>query len=246
MARLIEGYKKEIRQYAHLHNRPRNAAAARRGTHPNRKRRALPDGDAHAQHAFPRTTTRPCQSYLRLPEKLHIPFTLRLRAALDDQALYILIGRGHVAFATGLTENRPITDILGGDFKPRARGFDNELSLGRPTALEITYTAAAMWVRVDGELRCLAQKESYQKALKKGECADAFAAGFDAALACDKETTLTVYELSVTEYDGDAPAAPPRDEVRPLLFSPAGFVPARPPRWRNACRRCRTTCATGC
>lgn len=188
----------------------------------------------------------PVQSYLRLPEKLHIPFTLRLRAALDDQALYILIGRGHVAFATGLTENRPITDILGGDFKPRARGFDNELSLGRPTALEITYTAAAMWVRVDGELRCLAQKESYQKALKKGECADAFAAGFDAALACDKETTLTVYELSVTEYDGDAPAAPPRDEVRPLLFSPAGFVPARPPRWRNACRRCRTTCATGC
>ena len=94
----------------------------------------------------------PVQSYLRLPEKLHVPFTLRLRAALDDQALYILIGRGHVAFATGLTENRPITDILGGDFKPRARGFDNELSLGRPTALEITYTAAAMWVRVDGEL----------------------------------------------------------------------------------------------
>lgn len=73
----------------------------------------------------------PVQSYLRLPEKLHVPFTLRLRAALDDQALYILIGRGHVAFATGLTENRPITDILGGDFKPRARGFDNELSLGR-------------------------------------------------------------------------------------------------------------------
>ena len=167
----------------------------------------------------------PVQSYLRLPEKLHVPFTLRIRVTLDDQALYILIGRGHVAFATGLTENRPITDILGGDYKPRARGFDNGLSLGRPTALEITYTAAAMWVRVDGELRCLAQKEPYQKALKKGECADAFAAGFDAALACDKETTLTVYELSVTEYDDDAPAAPPRDEVRPLLFSPGGLCP---------------------
>ena len=63
----------------------------------------------------------PVQSYLRLPEKLHVPFTLRLRAALDDQALYILIGKGHVAFATGLTENRPITDILGGDFKPLRR-----------------------------------------------------------------------------------------------------------------------------
>ena len=58
-----------------------------------------------------------------------------------------------IAFATMLTENRIVTDILGGDYKPRSRGFDNELPLGRPVELEITYTATAMWVRVDGELR---------------------------------------------------------------------------------------------
>ena len=130
-----------------------------------------------------------------------------------------------IAFATMLTENRIVTDILGGDYKPRSRGFDNELPLGRPVELEITYTATAMWVRVDGELRCLTEKEAYQKALKRKEFPDVFADGFEIAVSCDKGAELTIFDLQATEYGSCPPETPAREEVRPLLYPQGGLCP---------------------
>lgn len=130
-----------------------------------------------------------------------------------------------IAFATMLTENRIVTDILGGDYKPRSRGFDNELPLGRPVELEITYTDTAMWVRVDGELRCLTEKEAYQKALKRKEFPDVFADGFEIAVSCDKGAELTIFDLQATEYGSCPPETPAREEVRPLLYPQGGLCP---------------------
>lgn len=53
----------------------------------------------------------PMQSFLQFPEKLHIPFTLRLRVSLDIPALYIRIGKGHIALPIVISITQGFTSI---------------------------------------------------------------------------------------------------------------------------------------
>lgn len=78
---------------------------------------------------------------------------------------------------------------------------------------------------VDGELRCLTEKEAYQKALKRKEFPDVFADGFEIAVSCDKGAELTIFDLQATEYGSCPPETPAREEVRPLLYPQGGLCP---------------------
>jgi len=141
----------------------------------------------------------PIQSYVYLPNKYKLPFKIDMTVKIDSPAFYLLIGKGHVGFATGM-DNRKVTDILGGDFKPNTHSFDNDLPLNQFVDITVTYDTKAMWICIDNELRCISRKDPYIKAAKKGDIPEEFAAGFDFALACDKRTQMEVQSFTVTEY----------------------------------------------
>jgi len=149
----------------------------------------------------------PIKSYINLPVKYNLPFKIDMSVKIDSPALYLLVGKGHVGFATGM-DNRKVTDILGGDFKPNTHHFDNDLPVNEFVDISVTYDKKAMWICIDNELRCITQKDPYIKALKKGAIPEEFGDGFNIALACDKRTKVVLKLFTVTEYEDGEIALP--------------------------------------
>ena len=146
----------------------------------------------------------PIKSYIYLPQKFQLPFRIDVTAKLDAPALHLIVGRGHVSFATGIMDNCRVTDILGNQYKPNSHHFDNDVPIGAYFDVSVTYGKKAMWISVNDELRCLSTKDQYIKAKQMPE---EFLDGFNFAIACDKRTNLTIKSVTVTEYD-EEPAAP--------------------------------------
>lgn len=143
----------------------------------------------------------PIKHYASLPGNYKIPFRIDMTLAIDTPSFYLLIGSGHIAFATGIMDNRPITDILGRKNKPNEYVFNNELPLNAYADISVTYTRSAMWVFVNNECRCI-------KALKYNALPEVLAHGVPVALACDKRTQLAIQTITVTEYEHENPSAP--------------------------------------
>lgn len=155
---------------------------------------------------FSKTET-PIKTYLYLPDRYKLPFTIDMTVKIDSPALYLLIGKGHVGFATGILDNRRITDVLGNDYKPNSHMFDNDIPIGEYVDLSITYGKTAMWVSINGALRCFSKKDPYIKAIKGNAWPEAFKDGLNVALAADKRTQVTLKSFTVTVYD-EEPATP--------------------------------------
>lgn len=144
----------------------------------------------------------PIKSYIYLLNKFKLPFRIDMTVKIDSPALYLLIGKGHIGFATGI-DNRKITDILGGDFKPNTHLFENDIRMNQYAAISVTYGMKSMWVCIDNELSCISRDDPYIKALKKNEMPGEFNDGFSLALACDKRTQMVLKSFTVTEFEDD-------------------------------------------
>jgi len=84
----------------------------------------------------------PIKHYAYITQKFKLPFRIDTTVKLDSPALYFIIGNGHIGFATR-SDNRPITDILGGvkmrgENKPGSQDyFDNEIPLNKNIDISI-------------------------------------------------------------------------------------------------------------
>lgn len=152
--------------------------------------------------------SRPIKTYLQLPDKYKLPFRIDATVKIDSPAFHLLIGKGHVSFATGIMDNRRITDILGEDNKPNTHVFDNDILLNEYNEISVTYSKTAMWVFVNNILRCFSKNDQYIKSLKKNLLPDEFMEGFTLGISCDKRTQLTLKSFRVTEFENEEPAAP--------------------------------------
>ena len=114
----------------------------------------------------------PIKHYAYIEKKFKLPFHIDLTIKIDSPALYLIIGKGHIGFATEF-DNRPITDITGGtritgENKPGSQNyFDNEIPLNEFVDISITYGSESLWIIVNGEFHCYSDKEPYIKAIKK-------------------------------------------------------------------------------
>ena len=146
----------------------------------------------------------PIKAYACVPGEYKLPFRIDMTVKIDSPALYLLVGKGHVEFATG-SSHRGITDILGNDFKPNKYAFDNDIPLNEYVDISVIYGSKAMCVIVDDECRCLSAKLSYIKA----EVSDRFSI----AIASDKRTQLTVKKFDIIEYENEEPDMPTETPV---------------------------------
>ena len=150
----------------------------------------------------------PIKSYAYLSEKFKLPFRIDMTVKIDSPAMYLIIGKGHIGFATGGMDNRRITDILGKDSKPNTHIFDNDIPVNVYVDISVTYGSESMWVIVNDELRCFSNKSPYIKALKNDAVLEELSEGLGFAIACDKRTQLSLKSLTITEYEQEEPVAP--------------------------------------
>jgi hypothetical protein len=163
----------------------------------------------------------PIIHYAELPTRYKLPFRIDMTVKLDFPALYLVVGKGHVEFGSGIDENRCITDILGNDFKPNTHIFDHGIAFGVYADISVMYGTNMFWVKVNGEYRCISDKEPYIQALRKNLIPEEFADGFGIKVACDKLSRLSLKSFTVIEYNGDEPAAPTEqitDKITALLI----------------------------
>ena len=166
----------------------------------------------------------PINSYACVPNKYKLPFRIDMTVKIDSPALYLIVGRGHVEFATG-NSHRGITDILGNYFKPNTYVFDNNIPLDEYVDISIIYGSEAMCVTVDNKRCCLSKKDPYIKALKTNAIPDEFTNGFSIAIACDKRTQLALKKFVVTEYENEEPDIP----TEPPVIDPVEFALSEKP-----------------
>jgi len=160
----------------------------------------------------------PIKSYIGLPNKYKLPFRIDLTIKIDSPAFYLMIGNGHVEFATG-SAHRGITDILGNDFKPNMHIFDNNININEFADISVTFGNKFIYIAVNGVCRCLSKKSPYIKMLQSSELPDEFKNGFDMAIACNKRTQLTVKNFVITEFE-DCELEMPSDipNIQPINY----------------------------
>jgi hypothetical protein len=168
----------------------------------------------------------PIKSYIYLTDKYKLPFRVDMTLKIDSPAFYLIVGKGHIGFATGM-DNRKVTDILGGDFKPNIHSFNNDLLMNDYTDISVTYGTKAMWIIYDNELRCISRKDPYIKALKNGTVPSEYEDGFNLALACDKRTQMSLKSFTVTEYE-DGETTEPEGPIGKIPNPPCLSVSEKP------------------
>lgn len=143
--------------------------------------------------------------HVLLPGKYRLPFRLDMTVKLDYPSFYVLVGSGHVKFATldylwvqdiAMPLEKPVTD----------KGIrSNVLPLGEFTDISVIYNFDEMQVLVDGEERFYSRKLAYMKKKNCGELDKINGESFPIGLAVSKLSTLTVKSMTVTEFAGKAP-----------------------------------------
>ncbi len=137
-----------------------------------------------------------------LAKRYHIPFRIDMRVALDFPTLLILIGDGHLTFAS--SDNRKIEDIVKPTGKPNQdnRLYNNKLPLGEFADISITYNFDEMQILIGGEERFYSSKLPYMKAKNLGALN---AEGFEIGMAVSKLSALSIKSITVTEFGDEAP-----------------------------------------
>lgn len=146
-------------------------------------------GDSYRKHS------------VTLPDKYHIPFRMDMTVMLDFPALILLVGDGHITFAS--TDNHKIEDIVKPSGKPNQdnRLFDNKLPFCQLVDISITYNFDEMQILIGGEERFYSCKLPYMKTKNLGELNSE---GFGIGLAVSKLSTLSIKSITVTEFDDKA------------------------------------------
>jgi hypothetical protein len=143
--------------------------------------------------------------YLGLPDKYHIPFQLDMTIMLDFPALILLVGDGHVVFAS--SDNHKIEDIA----KPSGKSnqdnclFDNKLPFSEFVDITVIWNFNEMQILIGGKECFYSCKLPYMKVKNLSELN---LEGFGIGLAVSKQSTLSIKSITVTEHDDKIPVIP--------------------------------------
>jgi len=142
--------------------------------------------------------------YVPLPGTYRLPFRVDMIVRLDFPLFIMLIGGGHVTFASPLQDNRKIEDIVKPSGKPNQdhNSYNNSLPFGEYADISVTYNFNEMQILINGEERFYSRKQAYMrvKTLKEQNTE-----GFSIKLAVSKLATLNIKTITVTEFDEKAP-----------------------------------------
>lgn len=139
---------------------------------------------------------------ISFPNKCCIPFRLDMTVKLDFPSLIVLLGDGHITFAS--TDNRKLEDIVKPSGKPNQDNYlyNNQMPLGEFTDISITYNFDEMQILIGGEERFYSLKLPYMKAK---DLIDRNTEGFGIGLAISKLSTLSIKSITVIEFDQNIP-----------------------------------------
>jgi len=142
--------------------------------------------------------------YVSLPGNFHLPFRVDMTVKIDFPILIMLIGGGHITFASPWQDNRKIEDIAKPSGKPNQdhNSYNNSLPFGKYVDISVTYNFDEMQILINGEERFYSRKQAYMrvKTLKEQNTD-----GFSIKLAVSKLSTLNIKNITVTEFDEKAP-----------------------------------------
>jgi hypothetical protein len=142
--------------------------------------------------------------YVSLPETYHLPFRVDMTVSLDFPLFIMLIGGGHITFASTWQDNRKIEDIAKPSGKPNQdhNSYNNSLPFTQYADISVTYNFDEMQILINGEERFYSRKQAYMrvKTLKEQNTE-----GFSIKLAVSKLSTLNIKNITVTEFDEKAP-----------------------------------------
>jgi hypothetical protein len=142
--------------------------------------------------------------YVSLPGTYHLPFRVDMTVSLDFPMLIMLIGGGHITFASPWQDNRKIEDIAKPSGKPNQdhNSYNNSLPFTQYVDISVTYNFDEMQVLIGGEERFYSRKQAYMrvKTLKEQNTE-----GFSIKLAVSKLSTLKIKNITITEFDEKAP-----------------------------------------
>ncbi|QHQ63782.1 hypothetical protein Ana3638_16215 [Anaerocolumna sedimenticola] len=163
-------------------------------------------------------------SYVALPDKLHIPFRIDLTVKLDAPGLYLLLGRGHISFGTLHSDNRRLDDMIEPNYKPRF--YHNHIPMNEFVDISILYASKAMQILINGEERFYSEKEKYMKAKTFKEYNDT---GFTLKITGEKYTNIVVKSLLITEYNNQPEIKHNAENLpKPLIINEATGAEQKP------------------
>ena len=163
--------------------------------------------------------------YVSLPDKYCLPFRIDMTVSLDYPSLIILVGNGHITFASPLQDNRKIEDIIIPSGKPNQdfNSFDNSLPFNEETRISVTYNFDEMQIIINDEERFYSRNQAYMKKRNKSDVKRANEEGIPIKLAVSKRSNLLIKAITVTQSDENLPVKrgefkeyiPPADKERP-------------------------------
>lgn len=136
-----------------------------------------------------------------LPETVSLPFRLDMTVKLDFPFFFLLIGDGHITFASPWQDNRKIEDIVKPTGKPNQdhNSFNNSLPLGEFADISVICNLDEMQILINGEERFYSRKQAYMKSK------DLYAEELPIRLAVSKLSTLGIKSITITETDDCIP-----------------------------------------
>ena len=140
-----------------------------------------------------------------LPGEYRLPFRIDMNVKLDYPSFILLVGGGHVSFATPWQDNRKIEDILKPTGKPNQDHYfynDNGLPFGEFTDISVIYNPDEMQILIGGEERYYTRRQAYMR-LKKPSDYDP--ERLKIRLAVSKLSVISIKSISVTEFEERAP-----------------------------------------
>jgi hypothetical protein len=96
----------------------------------------------------------------------NIPFKLEMRVMIDFPAFILLVGDGHITFATPREDNRKIEDFIKPSGKPNQDrySYDNRLPFNEWVDISVAVNPDELQIIINGEERYYSRKQSYVKA----------------------------------------------------------------------------------
>jgi rubredoxin len=137
--------------------------------------------------------------YLELPVRYTLPLRFDITAKIDAPAMYIMIGNGHASFGTHWSDNRRLDDICEPNLK--INNLDSHIAMNEFNEISIIYGYKEMQILIGGEERYYSK---YEKYMKSRLLAEMNIKGFAIKICCDKNTSLVIKSINVTEYIGMA------------------------------------------
>lgn len=135
-------------------------------------------------------------NYAYLPDTYKLPLRIDITLKIDAPGVYLFLGSGHLNFGTPWSDNRRMDDIIEPSHK--IRFFHNHIPINEFVDISVVYDFKAIQIIINGEERFYSVKEKYMKSKLLAELNNT---GFTFKIASDKNTSLIIKTLNITEYD---------------------------------------------